>query len=373
MQAGKDAVKFSDLFLRCARCHVSGIAAAAVLILPHIGCYTSHHRIPYAEDNEIQVKAPFETTPLFDYPKTEIEYSNHLAGRGASSAHELRHLEFPSIGANGQDGNLVTARYFRSTLPGSHPLVIVLPIWGSYTYPSRKISTYLQRHSDGALHVLAIQGEDYLVDWSGLASTPDESTYLELWRDGAEHQRVAMVDVRRLVDWAEQRSEIDSNRVALIGFSLGAIVAGTVATQEPRLAAVVIVMGGAHTHSIIAHCTGDRTSSIQQNAKLEFGWSQDDLEAQLEPIFIGLDPASYPGRVDPDRVRLIEANRDTCVPEASRIDLWEALGRPEKISLDYGHHKAFLSMTPLGLSWMRHRIWEFLDQRLLNRTRPRGR
>lgn len=367
MQAGKDAVKFSDRLLRYARFHVSGIAvAAAVLLPPHFGCYTSHHRTPYVEDHETQVKPPFETTPLFDYPKTEVDFSNHIDGRGASLAYELRRLEIPSIGENGQEGNLITAKYFRSTRPGSHPLVIVLPIWGSYTYPSRKISTYLQRHSDGALHVLAMQGEDYLVDWSGLANTSDESAYLELWRKGAEHQRVTMVDVRRLVDWAEQQSEIDGDRVALIGFSLGAIVAGTVATQESRLAAVVIVMGGAHTHSIIAHCTGERTSSVQQHAELSFGWDQDELEAQLEPIFTGLDPASYPGRVDPDRVLLIEANRDTCVPEESRTDLWEALGRPEKISLDYGHHKAFLSMTPLGLSWMRHRIWEFLDLRLLN-------
>jgi dienelactone hydrolase len=366
MQAGKDAVKFSDLFLRYARFHVSGFAvAAAVLVLPHFGCYTSHQRTLSAGADGVRAERSFEAAPLFDYPKTEIEYSNHIAGRGASSAHELRHLEIPSIGENGQEGNLITARYFRSTRPGSHPLVIVLPIWGSYTYPSRKTSTYLQRHSGGGLHVLDLQGENFLVDWSGLATTTDESAYLELWREGAEHQRVTMVDVRRLVDWAEQQSEIDSDRVALIGFSLGAIVAGTVATQEARLAAVVIVMGGAHTHSIIAHCSGDRTSSVQQNAEQRFGWNQDELEAQLEPIFIGLDPASYPGRVDSDRVLIIEANRDTCVPESSRTDLWEAMGRPEKISLNYGHHKAFLSMTPLGLSWMRHRIWEFLEDRLL--------
>lgn len=102
----------------------------------------------------------FEPAPPFEYPKTEIVYRNHLAGRGASSQRELRHLEIPSIGENGQDRNLDTALYFGSTLPGSHPLPIVLRIWGGYTYPSRKVSSYLQRHSEVAIHLLDLQGRD---------------------------------------------------------------------------------------------------------------------------------------------------------------------------------------------------------------------
>ena len=79
-----------------------------------------------------------------------------------------------------------------------------------------------------------------------------------------------------------------------------------------------------------------------------------------------VDPANYPDRVDPNRVLIIEANRDKCVPEKSREDLWLALGKPERISMNYDHAPAFYSMTPLGLSWMRRRIWEFLEPRLLD-------
>ena len=40
------------------------------------------------------------------------------------------------------------------------------------------------------------------------------------------------------------------------------------------------------------------------------------------------------------------------------------MGRPELITLNYGHRKAFLSMTSFGGNWMCDRIVEFLDKRL---------
>jgi dienelactone hydrolase len=293
-----------------------------------------------------------------------VPFTNHVAGTGVSSQYELRLLEIPSIGDNGQQNNLITAKYYRSTLSGRHPLVIVLPIWGSYTYPPRKFSSMIQHRSSGAVHVLHVQGDTNLADWSGLVAAADESEFLELWRKAAEHQRVTIVDVRRLIDWAEKRSEIDTERIGLIGCSLGAVVAGTIATQEPRLAATVTVMGGSHLHSVLAYCDGKRTTSVQEKAE-SFGWSREKFEARLEPIMSVIDAANYPDRVDPRTVLIIEANRDKCVPEKAREDFWLALGKPERISMNYDHEPAFYSMTPIGLSWMRRRIWEFLEPRLL--------
>jgi pimeloyl-ACP methyl ester carboxylesterase len=227
------------------------------------------------------------------------------------------------------------------------------------------LSSSIQRRSNGAVHVLHVQGDTHLADWPGLVAAADEAEFLELWREAVERQRVTIVDTRRLIDWAEQRPEIDADRVALIGCSISAMVAGTIATQEPRLAATVTVMGGSHMQSVVANCDGKRATRVQAKAAESFGWGREELEAQLEPIMSVVDPANYPDRVDPRRVLIIEANRDKCAPEESREDFWLALGKPERISMNYDHAPAFYSMTPLGLSWMRRRIWEFLEPRLL--------
>ena len=343
------------------------IAAGAVAALVFLtsGCYTSHLRTPHKYTGDVRAPESFETTPTFTYEKTDVPFTNQPEGNGATSMYELRLLEIPSVGDNSQKNNLVTARYFRSTQPGPRPLVIVLPIWGSYTYPPRKLSASIQRRSNGAVHVLHVQGDTHLADWTGIIEASDEAEFLDLWREAVDRQRVTIIDTRRLIDWAEQQAEIDADKVALIGFSLGAFVAGTIATQEPRLAATVTVMGGSHLHSVIATCDGKRATRVQATAAERFGWNPEELEARLEPIMRLLDPARYPNRTDPKSVLIIEANRDKCVPEKSREDLWLALGKPERISMNYDHAPAFYSMTPLGFSWMRRRIWEFLEARLL--------
>ena len=342
-----------------------GTAVCAALLIAS-GCFTSHVRTSYTDAGNFHENRAFEATPPFDYQKSEVPFTNHLAGSGALPDYELRLIEFPSVGDNGQPDNLVTARYYRSTLSGPRPLVIVLPIWGSFTYPPRKISSSIQRRSGGTVHVLHVQGDNYLADWSGLVAAADESEFLELWRQAVERQRVTVIDVRRLVDWAEGRPEIDPVRIGLVGFSLGAVVAGTIATQEARLAATVLVMGGSHLHSIIATCDGKRSISVQKKATQSFGWDRYELAAQLEKITAVLDPANYPDRVDPRRILIIDAGRDKCVPASSRQDLWLALGKPERISMNYDHEPAFYSITPLGFNWMRRRIWDFLEARLLS-------
>ena len=342
------------------------VTAALGVTMAATGCYTGHVRTPYTDAGDLQELRSFETAPAFRYEKTDVPFTNHVEGTGATSMYELRLLEWPSIGNNSQKDNLVTARYYRSTLPGPHPLVIVLPIWGSFTYPPRKLSASIQRRSNGAVHVLHVQGDTHLANWPGIIDAADESEFLELGREAVERQRVTIVDVRRLIDWAEQRPEIDADRVALIGCSLAAFIAGTIATQEPRLAATVTVMGGSHLSSVIANCDGKRATRVQATAAGRFGWDREELEAQLAPIMSVVDPANYPNRADPRSVLIIEANRDKCVPEKSREDLWLALGKPDRISMNYDHAPAFYSMTPIGLSWMRRRIWEFLEPRLLD-------
>ena len=148
--------------------------------------------------------------------------------------------------------------------PGPRPLVIVLPIYARFTYPSEKVGTFVQRHSDGEFHVLEVEGKNFLINWYSAADTDNEEQFLDLFRQGAEAERIVITDLRRLIDWAGQQPEIDGNRVAVVGFSRSAIVAGTLATQEPRLAATVLVVGGAHPHTIIARCGGKRTSAVQR-------------------------------------------------------------------------------------------------------------
>ena len=84
-------------------------------------------------------------------------------------------IRFPSSEYNGQPGNLVEARYFESRTPtvAPKPLLIVMPIWDTHTFPSTIMANGYALHSQGAVNVLWLQGEGHLFDWFHLADLSD--------------------------------------------------------------------------------------------------------------------------------------------------------------------------------------------------------
>ena len=255
--------------------------------------------------------------------------------------------------------------YHQSQVPGSHPVVIVLPIWGRHVYPSNAVTRTFRKRSNGRIHILNVLGTEFLFDWPELGTLTDEDEFIAAWIEGFEYEITTLIDMRRLIDWAEAQPEIDADRIGLIGFSHGAMLAPALSVHEPRITATVLVMGGADGHEIIARCVGARTEGVQDHAFETFGWSRDGMAETLEPIFESMNAANYPNRVDPTRVLIFDAGKDECVPKSSRDSLWEAMGRPERYTIDSNHRHAFYTMTPLRFNWMRKKIWSFFEKLLL--------
>jgi hypothetical protein len=262
--------------------------------------------------------------------------------------HEVLRLSYPSSGTNGHPQNRVEGQYFRSRDSGPKPLVVVMPIWGTSSYPPAKISSGYARRAGRDTHVIWIYGSAPLFPWDELSSVPVEADFMAMARDSAERYRSSVVDMRRLIDWAITRDEIDSTRIAFVGFSMSALVTATLLANDSRIAAGVLMMGAANFADIFAVC-GNRAGEVRNHVVRTFGWSID--------------------RYDPDRILMIDAMFDDCMPESSRAALWEVTGHPERITLLFRHRSAFYSLTPLGLNFSRRRIYQFLDDTL--RSEPR--
>jgi dienelactone hydrolase len=328
-----------------------------------IGC-TAHIHTPFKP--EISTLPERQSKPpILAYEKGPIPFENSILEQDPKLAYQVRHLRIPSIGNNGLNGNLIEAIYYRSNTAGKLPLVIVLPIWGDsfrygLSYPPKKIASTLRGRSDGGMHILRVLGEKEIFDWEAVGESETEEQFLSNMSRIAQREAINIVDISRLIDWAEARKEINAARIGLIGFSRSAVTAGMTALNEPRLAAVVLVMGGARPHRILATCDGDVGRPRKKILK-RFGWTAADYEQAIEPLFRPIDAANYSGRADPGRILIFDSHEDKCIPQDSRDDLWEALGRPARISFLYGHNTSFLSMTPLGFNWMRREIYEFFE------------
>lgn len=307
--------------------------------------------------------------PGFEYNGPIIDPVRHAEPALEDEHYRVEALSYPSVGENGQPGNAVKALYYQSRYGGRHKLVIVLPIWGTHTYPPEKMSESLLRYSDGDMNVLRIFGENYLIDWERLAAAATEEEFRSVARRMGERVRTHVIDIRRAVRWAEVQPETDPARIGLIGFSMSATVGAGVLQHEPGLAAGALVMGGAHPHKQFSHCFG-RAQELREDVMKRFGWTLETYERAFEAPFSMVDPARYPGMVDPRRVIMFEARWDTCMPKEARHELWQAMGEPKRIRWPYNHKMAFLMMSPLGLNTMRRQIYRFLDEVLT--TLPRG-
>ena len=336
--------------------------AAAFLALLVAGC-ASHTLVPYDAQRSSPPAAPSATEPIFPYQQQPISVHDQDLSNKETDSYNVRQLELDSIDENGQSNDRLTGLYFQGKAPGRTPLVIVLPIWGSYTYPPYAIAAGLRRRSEGGINVLRVGGESFVLEWEDMAEAPTKEVFLDEMAAGLTRVRANVVDVSRIIDWAEAQPDIDPERIGLIGFSHGGITAGLVAVNETRLAATVIVMGGAHPDRIFATCPG-RVGKLREIILERFDWTVEEYQTALAPVWKPYDAANYPGRADPASILIIDAAKDHCIPPDAREALWEVLGRPEHISLNYGHKKAFLSMTPLGFNWMRKQIYRFFDLKL---------
>jgi dienelactone hydrolase len=334
--------------------------SAAVLSLAFTGCALHIHRDPdppvgFRTDPPQPAATPFES-----FESTPVMLSEPFEG---TRTHDMVRLSFRSSGHNGHPDNLVEGQYFRSVEPGPKPLVVVMPIWGTSDYPPRKISEGYAHKAGKDAHVIWIYGNAPIFPWGELSSAPTEEAFRELARDSAERYRSAVVDMRRLVDWAATQPEIDSSRVAFVGFSMSALVTATLLANEPRISAAVLMMGAARFADIFAVC-GNRAGQVRNHALSTFGWSFDEYYDFFDGLFAPADPVRFPGRYDPEKILMIDAMFDDCMPEASRTALWEITGHPQRMTFLYQHRSAFYSLTPLGLNVSRREIYRFLDDAL---------
>lgn len=344
----------------------AGLVAALAAALLVAGCWR-HVRTPFDPASR-PVPASLrgaEPARRLDFDPGAVRVTSETVRARETARYRVERLRLPSLGDDGQPGNMLRVRLYRSKLPGRRPLVVVLPIWGSYAYPSRVTVERILHSSRGRMSVAWVEGERDTFDWPALLAARDEESFLERFAAVAAREQANTVDVRRLLSWATAQPGVDPTRLALVGFSRSAMMAAVVAAHEPRLAAVVLVMAGAHPGEAIANCPGGGTGDARAMVERRFGWSRQTYAAKLQPLYRVIDPASYPGRIDPARVLMFDAGADDCVPRDARDDLWNALGRPERITFPWTHKRSFLSMTPLGLDWTRRRIYRFLEQKLL--------
>lgn len=296
-----------------------------------------------------------EAIDPFPYERAAVRVTNHTEREAHGYA--IRLLQYPASGDNGQSGNTVTVRYYESSEPGPRPLVLVLPIWGGNAYPQAVVVSDLV--ASGRFNVMLVLGDDSVMDWGALGGAPTPAAFENEFRRMIERVRTWVIDLRRLLDWAETRPAVAAGSIGVIGFSESTLQVTGLMASDPRVAAAVLLMGGAHPHEIFGTCYGP-PGAVRREISARFGWTREQLVERLRPLTESIDADRLGSRVDAQRVLMFEAGLDDCMPSTARDALWRALGYPLRITVPSTHAGAFLGLTFLRRNYMRRRIVEFL-------------
>jgi dienelactone hydrolase len=209
------------------------------------------------------------------------------------------------------------------------PAILVLPV----------LHDPLHLASGGLARYLASQGFAALALQSG-PSFLDRVRVTEKDRGPTwEEVETEMIrDGRRALDWLCGQREVDGKRLGIVGVSHGAIIGPCVLGVEPRLLAGVFCMGGADQAMIVARSREPSVRRFRERIMQVHGLTDpEDLQHLPQAQASRTEPMRYAGAVDPRSVLLFKTRLDRAVVPEAQDKLWEALGRPRRITLPLGH------------------------------------
>ena len=268
----------------------------------------------------------FATDPYYSYAPRAVRATQTLLR--TTRRFRQWQVTFPSAQPVLAEQETVTCEWFEPTRPGRHPAILVYPILGG-DYPiERGCAEYFARHG---WHAVLIHREKYKF------TRERGIDYLEgLFRQG-------ILKGRQVVDWLTQQPGVDAAHLGGFGISMGGIQAVITAACEPRLTAHVICLAGGPVAELLT-VTRDRVVARPRARYLEetghdLAWLRAETARALRSDPVALAPA-----VRTSQVLCMTAAFDRTIPRHLSRRLWEALGRPRRLTVPFGHYTSILAM-----------------------------
>ena len=130
------------------------------------------------------------------------------------------------------------------------------------------------------------------------------------------------------VDYLLTQPQVDSDRVLVVGGSLGALFSPGLAATDERLSALVLLFGAGDLHALLRANAG---AEMPQWLVPAAAWAGSVIVAPFEPL-------KYIGQISPRPVFMLNGLNDPRMPRECTVAMHEAAGEPKTIRfIDAGH------------------------------------
>ena len=254
-------------------------------------------------------------------------------------------VDFPVVSANCYaGGEIARGEYFEPVKKDHAPLAILIHGWGNSILPFKwMLPGLIHRGIACFILFLPFHPSRLPVEMKSRLSnlTPDE------WFTGYQ---VAVTDVRRIIDWANQKEHTDSQRISVISLSLGACVASMAMGIDLRIKAAVFLVHGGNTGKIMQTNSVSRfgrryrlpDEKYQENQKNYASYLAQVANKGFENVTPAqrtylIDPLTYAPMLKGRPVLMINALWDEMFPRGASLDFWKGCGECDRVTFPATH------------------------------------
>jgi hypothetical protein len=312
-----------------------GIALAGLLLV-QLSCASVN---PLERPYPVALPMPAEVAERFGYEAGEVRAELELARE--NSTYRVFDGVFPPDIAGSDDDTPITFEYYEQREVDRAPVVLVLPILNGQKVVVRPFATYFANNGYNAVIVDTVQRKTLLEDML----EPE----VAIRRTAIRH--------RRVLDWIETVPKIDQDKIAIFGASLGGFNALFLTATDTRVSASALALVAGDLPYVLTYSSEGRIIDAAEGAMETLQTDSEGLRQYLQEHILS-DPLSLAHYIDPERVLLVLAKFDDAVHYEKQLELLDAMGKPESITLPTGH-----VTTSAYLFYLRSRVLEFFDRK----------
>jgi dienelactone hydrolase len=271
----------------------------------------------------------------YSYPNGEPDANLQLK---QTTRRWLRYtVEFPTARpTRHEEVNTVRGEYYQPRNAANAPLAILLHGIGDHSLIPNKFLARALANEGIACFIL------YLVFHSSRMPETVKNRLHQLspeeWFEG---YRVSVIDVRQVIDWANGRSEINKEQIAVIGLSFGGFISAITMGIDKRIKAGVFIITGGNSEKINHKSRKPAIKSWYKRTEAEYHQIQSEYAQYLAEVaekgFENVTPPRQSFLTDPMTfapylrgrpVLMLNSLWDEYIPREVTREFWEACGKP---------------------------------------------
>lgn len=252
-------------------------------------------------------------------------------------------VELQSINPIDESDYVIPFHLYKTNERGSNPIVIIVPPLGGMTTVDKDLALFFVNKGINA--IIAINPED-IAD----VKRPVEDIDGFLIR--------TTVSMRVLLDFAEDQSYIDTNKIGAFGASLGGIRLLTLIGVDDRIDASVIYVGSGNIPEVLGNSQQEVIKNYREHKIKELALADDQAYLDLLKQTITVEPLDNINYFDPENVFLKISTKDTSVPTKNQWQTQKAIGTKWYQTTSSNHVR-----TVIDAMFFKTDIYNFINKR----------